>query len=299
MLFLFCKSPTSSDFDDMYQDEVDAAKAAEFPMGKINFEALIDGDFSRAIAGVPENQNYEPQTAVYRGWMMTSDTYSLFHEALFMEKNIWLITTPTQYRFAHYLPYNYKVLEDLTPKSLWLPADATIEEIMAALEVFGSKPVIVKDFVKSQKHFWHSACFIPDASLQSEVQRVVNNFIDFQGEFLEGGLVFREYIDDLVSVGNHERSGMPITKENRIFVLNNEVMVSGKYWTAMSDDPEPLPVGFINNVISRIDARFWTLDIAQKTNGGWIVMEIGDAQVSGLLDTINTDKFYEKLKEIV
>lgn len=35
---------------------------------------------------------------------------------------------------------------------------------MTILHEFGDRPVIIKDYVKSRKHEWLGACFIPDAS---------------------------------------------------------------------------------------------------------------------------------------
>jgi hypothetical protein len=47
-------------------------------------------------------------------------------------------------------------------------------------------------FVKSRKHEWTDACFIPSAADRSAVERVVNRFLELQGEELAGGLVFFE-----------------------------------------------------------------------------------------------------------
>ena len=45
------------------------------------------------------------------------------------------------------------------------------EAIMPLLKVFGDRPIIVKDFVKSQKHYWLDAYFIPSASDRQAVER--------------------------------------------------------------------------------------------------------------------------------
>src|SRR5450432_3294033 len=66
------------------------------------------------------------------------------------------------------------------------------DEVMALLRPFGEKPIIVKDYVKSRKHEWNEACYIPCASDRQAVERVVMGFLHLQGEDLNEGLVFRE-----------------------------------------------------------------------------------------------------------
>ena len=50
-------------------------------------------------------------------------------------------------------------------------------------------------------------------------------------------------------------------------------------------------------VAKTIESNFFTMDIAKKENGEWIIMELGDGQVSGLPDNADTDIFYCNLKE--
>ena len=103
------------------------------------------------------------------------------------------------------------------------------DEVMALLCPFGEKPIIVKDYVKSRKHEWNEACYIPSASDRQGVERVVTRFLHVQGEDLNEGLVFREFIDfePLVS---HSKSHMPLTREFRLFVLDGQIIFSTPYW---------------------------------------------------------------------
>jgi hypothetical protein len=41
------------------------------------------------------------------------------------------------------------------------------------------------------------------------------------------------------------------------------------------------------------------LDIAQCADGSWMIIELGDGQVSGLPDSLAPDIFYQKLVERV
>jgi hypothetical protein len=82
------------------------------------------------------------------------------------------INDPTSYKHCHYLPEWLPMFEMQTPKSIWIDKDNLpdnpIDVVMEKLLVFGSEPVIVKDYVKSEKHRWAEACFIPDPSQSRE-----------------------------------------------------------------------------------------------------------------------------------
>ncbi len=49
--------------------------------------------------------------------------------------------------------------------------------------------------------------------------------------------------------------------------------------------------------ISNINSKFFTMDVAKKKDGNWIIMELGDGQVAGLPDNADRNEFYNKLKE--
>ncbi len=71
-------------------------------------------------------------------------------------KNIELINTPVAFGHCHYLPEWYPKLSNHTPKSIWFDlkvGDQVLQEQLSkALRTFERKPLIVKDFVKSEKH---------------------------------------------------------------------------------------------------------------------------------------------------
>ena len=79
---------------------------------------------------------------------------------------------PDQYRRCHHLPESYPAIEGLTPRTVWLAGDLGIDRIMEALAPLGDAPVVLKDFVKSRKHEWAEACYIPSASDRRAVERV-------------------------------------------------------------------------------------------------------------------------------
>jgi hypothetical protein len=152
--------------------------------------------------------------------MVTVEQYARFYQAL-ATRGVLLVNTPDAYRHCHHLPESYSEIEGHTPRSVWLPVAGEIDrdEIMDLLCPFGDTPLVVKDYVKSQKHVWEEACFIPSASDRRAVERVVRWFLELQGADLAGGLVFREFVE-LEPLGRHPKSRMPLPLEYRLFFLD-------------------------------------------------------------------------------
>ena len=69
------------------------------------------------------------------------------------------------------------------------------DELTELLRGFGDDSVVLKDFVKSRKHEWAEACFIPRASDSDAAAKVVRRFVELQEDDLEGGFVFRAFVD--------------------------------------------------------------------------------------------------------
>ena len=230
-----------------------------------------------------------------RGWMLRPDQYTQLYDAL-QAKGLHLINTPAAYRHCHYLPESYPIIQTATPKSVWLPYDAnvTMARVMAILTPFGDQPVILKDYVKSRKHEWHEACYIPAASDRAVVERVVNRFIELQAEDLSEGLVFREYVP-FQPIGSHTKSDMPLTMEFRCFVLDGTVVATSAYWDEGAYTAVKPPAHLFADILSQVQSRFFTMDIAQLTDGMWMIVELGDAQVAGLPEMLDPAQFYRTL----
>ena len=71
---------------------------------------------------------------------------------------------------CHHLPESYSVIEEWTT-TLRLAEDRGRREHGPhhgiCLQPFGATPLVLKDFVKSRKHEWDEACYIPSASDRS------------------------------------------------------------------------------------------------------------------------------------
>ena len=227
MNIIFC----SDDFDrrkpdEAYASEVAAVERVGGQYSLVNFDALVnDGDAFKAVRRVPESP--KPTGAIYRGWLLKPSAYSHLYEAL-AAKGVRLVNDPAAYVHCHYLPESYSVIERWTPRSAWTKIEGAVDmdRIMELLRPFGGAPLVMKDFVKSRKHEWDEACYISSASDRSSVEKVVRRFLDFVEDDLNEGLVFREFVE-FEPLTQHSKSGMPLTKEFRLFFLDGKPI----FWT--------------------------------------------------------------------
>ena len=215
-----------------------------------------------------------PGAAVYRGWMMSAEAYGRLFAAL-SERGIRLINTPEQYAACHHLPVAHAAVSRWMPQTAWIARDRIGDDdaLFGTLAPFGSAAVTVKDWVKSQAAgYWSEACFIPDAADRAAVRRVVDRFIELQGDSLTGGLVFRRYVPLAERVGAAE--------EWRCFVLDGYVLGCWPRFAASAGAEAP-SADPLEAIARALPSRFATADVARRQDGGWLLLETGDGQVSG------------------
>jgi hypothetical protein len=296
VLVLFCSDPRDRRRpDDQYVGEAETAARLGTSCAVVDHDAVERGDMDRAVRHVPDQPH--PVTGVYRGWMMTAARYAAFYHAL-AGRGVRLVNDPAAYAHCHHLPESYPVIEGHTPRTVWLPGRGEFDRdtVMDLLRPFGDAPVVVKDYVKSQKHAWAEACFIPSAADRGQVERVVRRFLELQGPDLAGGLVFREFVE-FEPIGRHPRSGMPLTREYRLFFLDGRPLLVTPYWEGAAYEGKGPPVGQFATLAARVGSRFFTMDVARTRGGGWLVVELGDAQVAGLPDGADVGAFYRGLAD--
>jgi len=266
---------------------VDTAFADEWEIAAStgNERALWDADQRRLRGG-------SPGAAVYRGWMLSVDAYRELDAAV-VAAGMTPVTSPDAYARAHHLPGWSEVLKGLTPETVCVAADAAPEQILDALAPFGGAPAILKDWVKSRKHEWNEACFIPSTSDRDSVLRVVRRFIELQGEDLVGGLCFRRFVP-LRRIGTHPRSGMPLSDEVRIYCVGSK-RVAYRYWDGGDVDEIP---AIVDEAAERLGLPFVSIDLGRLEDGGWMIIEVGDGQVSGLPEGANGRRLYEALASL-
>ncbi|MEV7778803.1 ATP-grasp domain-containing protein [Kitasatospora sp. NPDC088351] len=256
----------------------------------VDLDALLAGNLGEAVRRVPRGCG----PLWYRGWMVPSAHYTSLAREL-GGRGANLLTSAAGYAMAHELPGWYGVFEGATPPSVWIPVPVPTAaaaggvpapgpaELAAAVErLGGSGPAIVKDYVKSRKHEWDEACYIPDLADLPAVGRVVARFVELQGEFLAGGVVLRRYEEFERAGGAGGDNGERRAVEARVWWLDGEPVLVGPHPDAPDHPVEPDLTG-VRPLVRALGCRFVTTDLAGRADGsGWRVVEVGDGQVSDL-----------------
>lgn len=112
-----------------------------------------------------------------------------------------------------------------------------------------------------------------------------------QGADLVGGILLRKF-ETLKQIGFHEKSGMSISEEYRVFIFAGRILIMDDYWregevVRFSDGEQK----WIEEIACKVKSNFVTMDLARKEDGSLIIMELGDGQVSGI-QQINPEHFY-------
>ncbi|MEU6860531.1 ATP-grasp domain-containing protein [Glycomyces sp. NPDC046736] len=240
------------------------AEAAD-EVAVIDHDALDHGDATAAVRHVPRGLG----PAWYRGWMVTASRYASLERAL-ADRGCRLLADADAYRRAHELPGWYDAFKSRTPASVWtaVPDDPWLNWAVTQL---GSTAAIVKDFVKSRKHEWATACHIPDLADAAGLRRVVTAFRDRQGEDLYGGVVLRAFEDFTDTDG--------ATDQARAWWLDGEPIALTAHPDTPANRVEPDLTG-IHDAVTALGCRFVTTDLARRSDGVWRVIEVGDGQVS-------------------
>jgi hypothetical protein len=295
MRVILCDNLINRKVDPDFEEEYKAAMGRGFQVELISVEDLNDSNITKSISRIKEQEQLE--LAIYRGWMIEPDKYELFYQGL-LKKKVKLINTPEEYKTCHYLPSSYEFIKESTPVTKWMEIKGNVdfESVFELTDSFRDDPIIVKDYVKSQKHNWTEACFISKASDRDSVRKVVSRFIELQGQGLNVGLVFRKF-EELEFLTNHSKSKMPLTKEFRLFFLDGQVIQTFNYWDEGDYGDTKPDLQKFEGIGKKVKSNFFTMDIAKKKNGDWIIMELGDGQVSGLPDNADKNEFYRAVKE--
>lgn len=188
-----------------------------------------------------------------------------------------LVNTWEQYNYVSHLFTWVNDLAGLTP------AAYTVQDIPDLPE----GEYFIKGELNSDKHDWLHSAFAPDVdSVNSVVANLREHSVISHQE-----LVIRPFVR-YRQLGVME-SGQPLINEWRVFVLGGKVMAYGFYW---SQQLHLIPGGnvdildksqfyaTINDTIRKVGDKmnFMAIDVAEKPDGSWDVIELNDGNMSGL-----------------
>jgi hypothetical protein len=227
--------------DEAYEEEFNAAQLAGLSCSLYSAEDFELGEFR------PRPILTEGEEVLYRGWMLTPDSYAQLQSAI-ENKGGKMLTSLKQYRHCHYLPEWYAACEDVTPKTIFLAKDA---DFASALANQGWSAYFVKDYVKSLTTQRGSV-----AKTVEEIAEIVALLEKFRGQ-VEGGVCVRQFEE------------LRPESEERYFVFKQ------KAFARDGAVPE-----IVERIASRIDSPFFSVDIVLAADCVPRLIELGDGQVS-------------------
>lgn len=248
--------------DEHFAPEAEAARDAGIDVAVVDHDALTsEATVPDALARVPPSDD-----AVYRGWMLRSEQYARFAEEA-ARRGTTLRTSAARYRMAHELPGWYDAFRWLTPEAAVAEGFGR-DDLAGCLARLAEGPAVLRDYVKSAKHYWHEAAFVPDVADADRAWAVAERFLEIRGDDRVGGFVLRRY----------ERFG---PAEARTWWVDGRCALV----TAHPDTPDELPppdvdLSPLRGAVAALGAPFVTVDLARLRDGTWRVVEAGDGQVS-------------------
>jgi hypothetical protein len=155
---------------------------------------------------------------------------------------------------------------------------------------------IVKGKTNSRKFRWDTHMYAPN---RDSLLRVIRNLFTDQ-MIADQGVVVRDYIP-LKKLGEGI-NGLPISAEWRCFCYKDKVLATGFYWSNFEElSPGNLPqegVDFLKKVTAIVSKKvnFYVVDVAQKENGEYMVVELNCGMMSGL-SCVDPNEMYGNLKK--
>ncbi len=237
---------------------------------------------------------------ILRSWMLKINDYENLCESMLNQFGYNLINDKFQYTSCHHSHSVHHLFGNNTPREVAIPnltvplfekiiTDNVLENYLDKMRnEFKSDCFILKDSVKSEKHI-PELFIIPLSITGKEFKELLVKFIAERGSLYNNGLVFKEFVA-------LKKNKAGIVNEWRNFVFNGEIISSHQNTGLNSSEVNKPDITWIKSMIQNIPSNFFTIDVAEKENGSWTIIETGDGQVSGLSPGQNELEFYDNLK---
>jgi hypothetical protein len=213
--------------------------------------------------------------------------YRELEEDLKVNRSV-LINTWEQFNYVANFDY-YEDIEGYTFKT-WFDHVGNIP-----LDEAG--PFVVKGRTNSRKQDWKTLMYAAD---RKEAIRIQSEL--FKDPFIgQQGLIFRKFDDTLKVLGTSEITGQPYTHEWRVFFYRGKPLGGAYYWSVTAPDEitknTSLPTAailFVDKIGKIIGQKtnFYAIDIAERNDGSWVVVEVNDGQMAGLPTAEIADTMY-------
>jgi hypothetical protein len=196
-----------------------------------------------------------------------------------------LINTYSEHQYVANFDY-YHDIEQYTPKTWFRPVDVPKD----------SGPWILKGRTNSRKFQWNEKMYAETWEDLMEVHRELSN----DALIGDQGVIIRKF--EKLKVVSESIAGPPFTNEWRFFYYKGQLLSFGYYWSSSEVEGviDSQGLGLAQKVadIVKESVPFVVIDVAQKLDGSWIVIELNDGQMSGLSNN-DPKALYSNLKEIL
>lgn len=284
LAILFCRPEPGSTMEDAFELEADVVDALDIEAFVISADLVFDSEPERALRRVPRGVG----RLLYRGPIVSAEAYEALCEAV-SDRGAELVVDAAAYELAMYVPEHHELIADLAAPTRWTHGTDVDEAFEAALEL-GDPPWIIKDHVKSAKEEWEEACFVPADASKDDFVRVAKALLAQRGDQFERGFVIRKFVDLATSsVRTRERR---IPDEHRLFFWQGELVCHAPYHDIGDHLAE---VSQFEVIGKRIASPFFTADVAFRSDGGWIIVEINDGGVSSLPEQLDPRELYRQV----
>lgn len=264
--------------------ESEETKQEFYELQNISLKYFNNFDLVRFRSGIP-------LYSIVFGRYSVLPFYKELDDELYIIKNSHLINSYDQHKYIANMKWYHDIF-NITPKTIFNCGWSNVPEFHDGW--------VIKGLTNSRKFQWDTHMYAKDRkSLKNIIKILLDDpFIKDQG------LAIREYIPlETYEIGINN---MRFTNEWRFFFLNNKIIDYGFYWSTINDKniiPKDIDIEgkklaqIAANIISK-KVPFFVVDVAKTRSGEWIVIEINDAQMSGL-STIPAKRFYNNLIQMI
>lgn len=290
MKLLFPRNPMMKKLpDSLFEHEYDAAQSLGFACLLFSEEVLSHEGADQAMRMLPEGGG-EP--LLYRGWIFSEEVYREFFQAV-SSRRYRLVSTPEQYAEVTYFPNYYSKIREASPPAVWTDtADAYLA--WSRSRQLGDGPFVLKDHIKSAKHRWHDACFVPQGAGREQFESIAEALQREQGSSFHRGFVVKQYVP-LRSRGTSPRE-YPMNEEYRLFFWHRQLLTASHY-----HDQPALRTNWseFEELAGRFTAPFFSMDIAETESGAWLIVDMGAGECSSLPPSLPAIQFYSRLRDVL
>lgn len=193
-----------------------------------------------------------------------------------MQEEIELIHDPDEHKTCSQLDGWYPILKEFTPRSMIFEKPPEVEEIQEHFDW----PIFVKGHRQTSRH-QRKLSIIEDVNqYKGLLAAYANDPILHWQKF-----VVREFVSLKPIEGISDEKSIPPSFEFRTFFWRQKLVGFGNYWTdcnyRISESEIEIAKSFALAAAEKVPATFLVVDIAQRKDGTWIVVECNDGQESG------------------